>query len=358
MNHVPTAAVGMSGGVDSSVAALLFHEAGYLVTGVTLQLHRETHSSAAEASCGSDANARDARAVCDRLGIDFQVWNMEEAFRRQVMDRFAKSYASAQTPNPCIFCNRHIKFGAMLETALSRGIDYVATGHYANVSYHEPSGRYRLTRAKDLSKDQSYVLYSLTQHQLAHLQFPLGNLEKSEVRAIAEQHGFGNAHKQESQDICFVPDGDYAGFIQRYCGISFPAGDFVDRSGRILGQHKGIIHYTVGQRKGLGLSFPQPMYVLEKNLAANQIVLGPVEELFQTTLLATDINLISVPKIEGEMAISARIRYNQKEQPANVVQVDDNTLRVTFLSPQKAIAKGQAVVLYDGDVVVGGGTIV
>ncbi len=348
-------AVGMSGGVDSSVCAVLLTEQGYQVSGVTLKLHEERDDL--EKTCGSLTDAEDAKKVADTLGIDFFVCDMKETFQKQVIERFSKSYERAETPNPCILCNRYIKFDAMLEYAKSIGMDYVATGHYANVEFDEKSGRYLLKKAKDLSKDQSYVLYSLTQDQLSHILFPLGNLEKSKVREIAEQNGFHNAKKKESQDICFVPDGDYAAFIRRFRGISFPEGDFVDKTGKILGKHKGIIHYTIGQRKGLGLSFPCPMYVVSKNLEDNTVVLAPIEELYQSTFYATDINLISVPKIEGEMKVCAKIRYNQKEQPATVTQIDENTLKVTFLEPQKAITKGQAVVLYDGDVVVGGGTI-
>ena len=225
------------------------------------------------------------------------------------------------------------------------------------MEYDKTAGRYLLKKAIDETKDQSYVLYSLTQHQLSHTLFPLGRLEKADVRKIAEEKELKNAHKKESQDICFVPDGDYAEFIRRYRGISFPEGNFVDKDGNILGTHKGIIHYTVGQRKGLGLSFSCPMYVISKNLETNTVVLGPIDELYQSTFRATDINLISLDKIEGELQVSAKIRYNQKEQPATVRQIDKNTIEVTFLEPQKAITKGQAVVLYDGDTVVGGGTI-
>lgn len=348
-------AVGMSGGVDSSVCAALLKDAGYEVVGVSLKLHEEAPS--AEKACGSLSDNQEAKKVADRMGIEFFLCDKKEAFQHQVIDRFAKSYEQAQTPNPCILCNRYIKFGEMLSYAKSVGADYVATGHYANIEYCEKTGRYLLKKAKDLSKDQSYVLYSLTQEQLAHTLFPLGNLEKSQVRALAEEYGFHNAQKKESQDICFVPDGDYAAFIRRYRGVTFPQGDFVDKDGNVLGTHKGIIHYTVGQRKGLGLSFPCPMYVTEKKLCENRVVLGPIDELYQTTLFAKDINLISVPKIEGEMKVHAKIRYNQKEQPATVTQVEEDTLKVTFSEPQKAITKGQAVVLYDGDTVVGGGTI-
>ncbi len=347
-------AVGMSGGVDSSVCAVLLQEAGYEVSGITMLLHGGCED---EKGCGTSSDIEDAKAVAERLDIPLHVCDQRNNFQSQVIDRFSKSYELAETPNPCILCNRYMKFDAMLTEALKLGLDGIATGHYARVEYDETSERYLLKKATDITKDQSYVLYSLTQHQLAHTLFPLGTLEKSQVREIAEQKALKNAHKKESQDICFVPDGDYAAFIRRYRGISFPEGNFVDQDGNILGKHKGIIHYTVGQRKGLGLSFPCPMYVISKDLATNTVTLGPIDELYQTTFYATDINLISVDKIEGEMQVSAKIRYNQKEQPATVTQIDDNTIQVTFSEPQKAITKGQAVVLYDGDVVVGGGTI-
>lgn len=347
-------AVGMSGGVDSSVCAVLLQNEGYEVSGITMLLHGGCED---EKGCGTSSDMEDAKAVADRLGIPLHVCDQRENFASQVIDRFSKSYELAETPNPCILCNRYMKFDAMLEEALRLGLDGVATGHYARVEYDEASGRYLLKKATDPAKDQTYVLYTLTQHQLAHILFPLGALEKAKVRAIAEQKELQNAHKKESQDICFVPDGDYAAFIRRYRGITFPEGNFVDKEGKILGKHKGIIHYTVGQRKGLGLSFPCPMYVISKDLATNTVVLGPIDELYQSTFTATDINLISVDKIEGEMNVSAKIRYNQKEQPATVVQLDENTIQVTFSEPQKAITKGQAVVLYDGDIVVGGGTI-
>ncbi len=348
-------AVGMSGGVDSSVCAVLLQESGYEVSGITMLLHGGCEE---EKGCGSSSDIGDAKAVADRLGIPLHVCDCRSSFEKQVIARFSKSYELAETPNPCILCNRYMKFDAMLEEAISLGLDGIATGHYARVEYDEKAERYLLKKATDETKDQSYVLYSLNQHQLSHTLFPLGNLEKTEVRKIAETKELTNAHKKESQDICFVPDGDYAAFIRRYRGISFPEGNFVDKDGKILGRHKGIIHYTVGQRKGLGLSFPCPMYVIAKDLATNTVVLGPIDELYQTTFLATDINLISVEKIEGELQVCAKIRYNQKEQPAVVKQIDENTIQVTFLEPQKAITKGQAVVLYDGDTVVGGGTIV
>ena len=347
-------AVGMSGGVDSSVCAVLLLDAGYDVSGITMLLHGGCED---EKGCGTSSDIEDAKAVAERLGIPLHVCDERKAFKAQVIERFSRSYELAETPNPCILCNRYMKFDAMLEEALALGLDGIATGHYARVEYDENKGRYLLKKALDETKDQSYVLYSLTQHQLSHTLFPLGTLEKTAVREIAEQRNLKNAHKKESQDICFVPDGDYAAFIRRYRGIAFPEGNFVDKDGKILGKHKGIIHYTIGQRKGLGLSFPCPMYVIAKDLATNTVVLGPIDELYQTAFIATDINLISVDKIEGTMQVSAKIRYNQKEQPATVTQIDENTIQVTFTEPQKAITKGQSVVLYDGDTVVGGGII-
>ena len=283
--------------------------------------------------------------------------NFKESFRENVIERFISAYENGATPNPCIDCNRYIKFEKLMLHARELGMDKLVTGHYARVEYDEERGRYILKKAIDLSKDQSYVLYSLTQEQLSMLYLPLGELTKTETRAIAEQNGFVNAAKRDSQDICFVPDGKYAEFIERRTGKSYPSGDFVDEEGNVLGEHKGIIRYTIGQRKGLGLALPHPMYVKEKNLEENKVILCENEALFSKELTATDVNLISTDRIEGEMRVSARVRYNQKEQPATVTQPDGDRIRVVFDEPQRAVCKGQAVVLYDGDTVVGGGVI-
>ena len=337
--------IGMSGGVDSAVSAYLLKEQGYEVTGVTLRLCNEN-------AC----DVSDAKAVADKIGVAHVADDMSDKFTQTVVADFIESYKNGGTPNPCIVCNKHIKFGAMLDYALDNGMDYIATGHYAIIDRNE-NGRYLLRKAKDESKDQTYVLYSLTQNQLSHVLFPLGEFSKSEVRAIAEEQGLINAHKRDSQDICFVPDGDYAGFIERYTGESFPHGSFVDLKGNVLGEHKGIIKYTVGQRKGLGIALGKPAFVCSKNVENNTVTLGENSDLFSKTLTAHDVNLISVETIDVPMRVSAKVRYNQKEQPATVTSIGENRIKVEFDEPQRAISKGQSVVLYDGDIVVGGGII-
>ena len=352
------AVIAMSGGVDSSVAALLAQQAGYDAVGVTLKLHtNEDAGIPREKTCCSLDDVNDARSVAARLGMPFYVFNFTDSFRREVMDRFVRAYEQGKTPNPCIDCNRYIKFRKLMQRAKEIGYDHVATGHYAQVEQDEKTGRWLLKKGVDHTKDQSYVLYSLTQDELSRLLLPLGGLTKARVRQIAEENGFLNAKKHDSQDICFVPDGDYAAFIQRYAGKKFPPGAFVGTQGETYGEHKGIIHYTVGQRKGLGLSFPQPMYVCGIDPERNQVVLGRHEELFSRELTARDINLISRETIEEPMRVKAKVRYRHAEQPATVVQTGPDELKVTFDEPQRAITKGQAVVLYDGDTVVGGGVI-
>lgn len=337
--------IGMSGGVDSTVAAYLLKTNGYDVTGMTLSLCKENEN-----------DSSDAKAVADKIGVAHICGDMTELFSKCVKGDFVKCYKSGGTPNPCIVCNKHIKFGAMLDYALEIGMDYIATGHYARVEKNQ-NGRYILLKSKDLSKDQTYVLYSLTQKQLSHVLFPLGELSKSEVREIAEKNGFVNAHKHDSQDICFVPDGDYAAFIERYTGESFPKGNFVDLNGNVLGEHNGIIRYTIGQRKGLGIALGKPAFVCAKNVGENTVTLGENSDLFSSVLTAHDVNLITCDSIDEPMRVLAKVRYNQKEQPATVVSIGEGRIRVEFDEPQRAISKGQSVVLYDGDAVVGGGII-
>ncbi|MDE5834020.1 MAG: tRNA 2-thiouridine(34) synthase MnmA, partial [Ruminococcus sp.] len=278
-------------------------------------------------------------------------------FRECVMKDFAEKYLCGRTPNPCIECNRHVKFDKMLRRALELEYDYIATGHYAIKDFDEKTGRYILKRPKDRSKDQTYVLYSLTQEQLKHIIFPLGNLEKSEVRRIAENAGLVNADKPDSQDICFVPDGDYVSFIEKFTGEKVPEGDFVSVDGKILGTHRGIINYTIGQRKGLGISLGRPAYVVKKDVAGNTVTLGDEKDLYSSTLIAEDVNLISVAEISAPMRVTAKTRYSQHEQPAVVSYIGNAEYLVEFDKPQRAVTSGQAVVFYDGDVVVGGGTI-
>lgn len=353
------ALVAMSGGVDSSVAAYLTKEMGYNATGITLKLFdNEDIGETKEKTCCSLDDIDDARNVCRKIGIPYYVYNFKDSFKENVIDRFISAYENGTTPNPCIDCNRYIKFEKLIRRAEELEFDKVVTGHYSIIEYDEGADRFLLKKSADLSKDQSYVLYSLTQKQLSKTLLPLGNLTKSYVREIAESLNLINAKKHDSQDICFVPDGDYAKFIEQYTGRTYPNGNFVDENGNILGEHKGIIRYTVGQRKGLGLALPCPMYVKEKNLEENKVILCENHRLFSKELYATDINLISCDRIDKPMRVKARVRYNQPEQPATVEQTDNNTIHITFDEPQRAISKGQAVVLYDGEYVIGGGTII
>lgn len=349
--------VGMSGGVDSAVSAFLLQQAGYEPMGVNCRFFSNDAVFSREKTCCSLDDAEDARAVAARLGIPFYVFNFSDAFCKHVIDPFVQSYVNGETPNPCIDCNRYMKFDHLLRRALELGCGHVATGHYARVGFDEASGRWLLQKGVDETKDQSYVLYCLTQHQLSHTLFPLGGLRKAEVRTLAQSLGFGNAEKRESQDICFVPDGDYAGFIERRLGRTFPPGDFVSQDGRVLGTHRGIIRYTIGQRRGLGLALPAPLYVREKDPVQNRVVLCPNEALFSNTLTARDINLISVERLDRPMRVKAKVRYRQEAQWATAEQTDETHFRLRFESGQRAVAKGQAVVLYEDDYVVGGGTI-
>lgn len=352
------ALIAMSGGVDSSVSAFLMKEQGYDCMGVTMKLFQNDDIGVSrEQSCCSLDDVEDARSVAFSLGMPYRVFNFTDRFQEEVMDRFVHSYENGMTPNPCIDCNRYLKFEKLFLRGKELGYDYIVTGHYAQIVFDENSGRYLLKKALDLNKDQSYVLYSLTQEQLAHVKFPLGSMNKDEVRRIAGKQGFINAKKHDSQDICFVPDGKYANFIEQYTGRTYPEGNFIDQNGRILGRHKGIIRYTIGQRKGLGLALPQPMYVCAVNPNDNTVILGTNDDLFSKDLIAKNINLISVDRIDTPMRVKAKVRYRQSEQWATVIQLDDDTLSVSFDEPQRAITKGQSVVLYDSDIVVGGGTI-
>lgn len=352
------AMIAMSGGVDSSVAAYLISQQGYETVGVTMKLHNDESQAQAEASCCTSDDIEDARSVAGKLGIPYHVYNYSDNFTEHVISRFVDAYRNARTPNPCIDCNRYIKFDRLVRTAIELGFDYVVTGHYAVTEYDEASGRYLLKKAVDESKDQSYVLYSLSQEQLSHILFPLGSMSKQEVREIADKLDFINADKPDSQDICFVPDGDYARFIEEWCGLKFENGNFVDLQGNVIAQHKGIINYTIGQRKGLGIAAKTPYYVVGKNLETNEVILGSNDDLFSSTLTATDVNFISVEKLTGPMRVRAKVRYKQKETDATISPLGNGDVSVVFDEPQRAIASGQAVVFYDGDIVVGGGTIV
>lgn len=351
------ALIAMSGGVDSSVAAWLMVQKGFECTGAMMKLfdNDDIEVSKGKTCCSLD-DANDARAVAFRIGIPFYVFNFSDCFKQYVMERFVEFYKRGMTPNPCIDCNRYLKFERFLRRARELDIDYIVTGHYARIE-RNAQGRYILKKGVDASKDQSYVLYSMTQEQLAHTLFPLGGMQKSQVREIAQAQGFINAQKSESQDICFVPNGKYAQFIEKYTGDTFEKGNFVDTHGNVIGEHKGIVHYTIGQRKGLGLSQGKPVYVSSIHPENNTVVIGDEQAVYSNTLIAGDVNLIPVESLEQPMRVKAKLRYKQPEQPATVWQLDENTIQVEFDSPQRAITKGQAVVLYDGETVVGGGTI-
>ena len=346
--------IAMSGGVDSSVAAYLTKEAGYECIGVTMRLHGG--ESARENKCCSLDDVLDAKSVARKLGIPHYTFNFESDFDKKVVAPFVAAYERGATPNPCIECNRSLKFAALYSRARALGCEYIVTGHYAQISVE--GGKYRLSRAKDRQKDQSYVLYSLTPEQLAHTLFPLGGLSKEETRKIAEREGFTNAGKPDSQDICFIPDGDYAAFIRKYTAREYPKGDFVDINGDVLGKHKGIINYTIGQRKGLGIALGEPAYVKDIDTVNNRVVLCRNEELLGYELDAADFNWISGRTPEGEAECTAAVRYRGILKPAICTPTGENTVHIRFLSPQRAITRGQAVVLYDGDTVLGGGTIV
>lgn len=345
--------IAMSGGVDSAVAALLMIEAGCDCAGATMKLF----DGRDDLPCCSAQDIADAQKISESLGIRHDLYDFSDCFEETVVKRFAEAYENGRTPNPCVDCNRYLKFEKLFAKARETGYDAVATGHYVRCEQDMATGRYLLKKALDPAKDQSYVLWSLTQEQLAHARFPLGGITKETVRKIAEEHGFVNADKRESQDICFVPDGDYAAFLEHYTKKCYPSGNFATLDGKVIGRHKGIIRYTVGQRRGLGLALPEPLYVCSVDPASNTVFLGKNEDLFGTSLIAHHVNLISVSKIEGSLHVKAKIRYRQKEEWATVSQPEPDTLLVNFEVPQRAITKGQSVVLYDGDTVVGGGII-
>ncbi len=338
------AMIAMSGGVDSSVAAFLCRQQGMDCLGGTLLLH------------GDDENP-DAQAVAQRLQIPYYEFDHRQDFRKMVMEDFVASYESGLTPNPCIRCNRYLKFDKLLRQADNLGCQYIVSGHYARIHWDEITGRYLLRKAVDLSKDQSYVLYSLTQQQLSRLLFPLGELTKEQVRSIATEQGFVNANKKDSQDICFIPDGDYVAFMQRFTGKTYPGGDYLNLDGNVVGQHRGAVCYTIGQRKGLNLALGTPVYVCNKDMTANTVTVGPNEALYRTSLIAGKLNFLPFPALERPMEVLAKARYRMAEQPALITPLADGTVRVDFREAQRALTPGQAVVFYQADIVIGGGTI-
>lgn len=350
--------VGMSGGVDSSVAAHLLKQQGYDVIGVTMQIWQDEDTIAQEESggcCGLSA-VDDARRVAYSLDIPYYVMNFKNEFKNAVMDYFAEEYLKGQTPNPCIACNRYVKWESLLKRSLDIGADYIATGHYARVVQLE-NGRYTLSKSATAEKDQTYALYNLTQYQLAHTLMPVGEYTKDEIREIAKEISLRVANKPDSQEICFIPDKDYAKFIKEYTGEEPKEGNYVTQDGKVLGKHKGIIHYTVGQRKGLNLALGHPVFVLAIRPETNEVVIGNADEVYSEKLYAGNLNFMSIPDLDGEMVVDAKIRYSHKGSKCTIRKVEEDKVECVFEEPQRAVTPGQAVVFYDGDYVVGGGTI-
>ncbi len=339
-----SALIAMSGGVDSSAAAYRMLEEGYRCEGAIMRLLPTDNGQ----------NAREAEAVAQQLGIPFSVLDFTEAFQRDVIDKFIRVYEAGGTPNPCIDCNRCLKFSRLLEAAEARGLFCVATGHYARTEWEPSTGRWLLKKAQT-EKDQSYFLYTLTQSQLARVRFPLGGMEKAQVRALAERLSFRNAQRRDSQDICFVPGGDYAAFLEERRGFPYPSGDFVDPEGRVVGRHQGAVRYTLGQRKGLGLPMGVPVYVCGKR--ENTVLIGPESALFSREILVEELNWIAIPGLESPLRAQAKTRSRQREQWAELRPEADGRVRLVFDEPQRAMTPGQAAVFYDGDTVLGGGTI-
>lgn len=350
--------VAMSGGVDSSAAAMLLQQQGYDVTGATLRMFsNEDLGLEQDSTCCSLSDVEDAKLVAHKLGIPHYVFNFSPCFRRCVIDRFISEYEAGRTPNPCVDCNKHIKFGELLDRARLMDCEYLATGHYARIIFDADRNRWLLARGDDHAKDQSYMLFNLTQQQLAHILLPLADITKPEIRRMSENRGLVTAHKPDSQDICFVPDGDYASFIENTTDQVLPTGNFVTPEGKVLGKHKGIIHYTVGQRKGLGLALGYPAFVLEIRPETNEVVIGTYEESLTYTVRANELNFMSVEQITEPVRIFAKIRYNHKGAWCTVERTGEDEIVCTFDEPIRAATPGQAVVLYDGEYVLGGGTI-
>ena len=342
--------IGVSGGVDSSVAALLLKNQGYEVAGVTFKLWGDENSA-------NEKDIQDAKKVCESLGIKHFIFDYKEIFKKEVIDYFVSEYKKGRTPNPCVMCNKTIKFEAFLNSALEMGYDYIATGHYAFTKYNEDTKRYELIQGKSDKKDQSYVLYSLTQEQLSHTLFPLGEYTKEEVRQIASDNNLIVSNKPDSQDICFIPDGNYEKFLLEYTGESCPQGNFKDVKGNIIGKHLGLWHYTIGQRKGLGMAFGKPMFVMDINPDDNSVTLADDNEIFSEVLYTEKANLIAVDKLIEPVKLTAKIRYSHPKSEATIYPMENGELKVVFDKPQRAVTKGQAIVLYDGNSVFGGAII-
>ncbi|MCE5220373.1 MAG: tRNA 2-thiouridine(34) synthase MnmA [Clostridium sp.] len=348
--------IGMSGGVDSSVAAYLLKQQGYEVIGATMQIwQQDDEFEEKEGGCCSLSAVDDARRVCDKLEIPFYVLNFRDYFKEKVIDPFVQEYIDGKTPNPCIECNKHLKFDELLRRARGIGADYVATGHYAKIEKRDD--RYLLIRSDDDSKDQTYALYNFTQDQLEHTLMPCGEYEKTKIREIAKEIGLAVHNKKDSEEICFIPDNNHGRYILEVRPDRVKTGNFVDKSGNILGKHKGIVYYTIGQRKGLGLSLGRPVFVIGINAKTNEVVLGAEDDIFKTDLIATDTNFISFDKLEKEIQVQAKIRYSAKPADAILTPLPNGRVKVSFKEKQRAITKGQSVVFYDDEVVVGGGII-
>ncbi len=341
-----SALIAMSGGVDSSVAALLMLREGYTCAGGTMLLHG-----------GAEGDIGDAASVCARLGMEHHVFDLSREFDELVIKRFVAAYEAGLTPNPCVLCNRTLKFPMMLAAAMALGLDSIATGHYAKIERDPASGRYLLKRADYSDKDQTYVLYSLSQDVLAHTIFALGSIEKSEVRAVAESEGLINARKRDSQDICFIPGGDYGAFMESYTGKVYEPGDYLGADGAILGRHRGAVRYTLGQRRGLGIAMGERVFVTGKDMEKNTVTIGPEAELMRREAIVGGLNFISIPELYEPIRVEAKARYSQRARPALRSPLPGGKVRLLFDEPQRAMTPGQAAVFYDGDTVVGGGTI-
>lgn len=350
--------VGMSGGVDSSVAAHLLKEQGYDVIGVTMQIWQDEEIACQTTNggcCGLSA-VEDARRVSGDLDIPYYVMNFKEEFKTSVMDYFVEEYLEGRTPNPCIACNRYVKWESLLKRSLDIGAEYIATGHYAQIE-RLPNGRYTLKKSATAAKDQTYALYNLTQEQLSHTLMPVGAYTKDEIRKIAAEIDLKVANKPDSQEICFIPDNNYGKFIEENIDTKLEEGNFVNTRGEVIGRHKGIAHYTIGQRKGLNLSMGRPVFVVEIRPETNEVVIGNSEDTYSSKLIAKNLNFMSIPDLEGERRVIAKIRYSHIGAPCVIRKIDTDTVECIFDTPQRAITPGQAVVFYDGDYVLGGGTI-
>ena len=343
--------LGMSGGVDSSVSALLLKQAGYEVYGVTMKLWEE-------GGCCNSSATMDAVKVCKQLGIEHYTLNFEKLFCEKVVNNFIECYSNCLTPNPCIECNKYLKFGAMYDKAKELGIDYIATGHYAKTEYSELYGRSVLKKSKNIKKDQSYVLYNMPKDMVDKVLFPLGDFDdKEKVRAIARENSLVTASKHDSEDICFIPDGNYKKFLEDNSSLNPKEGNIVTSHGEVLGKHKGLYYFTIGQRKGLGISYKEPLFVIGFNKDKNEVIVGTKDEIYKNEILVRDINLLLVDDIEKPMIVNVKTRYSAKEAEATIEKIDKDTIKVVFTEPQPRVTPGQSAVFYIGDIVLGGGKI-